>query len=110
MTVIAGFAVEGLPILMGDLLVSGPESPGRSVNIPSIGDARIVFPEGSGFIPTGVRQKVNLISNNLVIAWANNRLAAQTIIKDLLEEDRKKSFTYDRLQGYFESLRGHRNN
>lgn len=91
MTVIASFNTNTCPILLGDLLVSGDENLYSSLNVPAIGEITQIFPKGSGFVPTGLRQKIAIVNENLALAWAGNRISAQTIISNLLIEARKKA-------------------
>ena len=76
MTVIAGFIAEGSPILMGDLLISGPEAPGRPLHLPTVRDFSAVFPEGSAFVPISTRQKIALVSNEL-LSMGRKRVRSQ---------------------------------
>jgi hypothetical protein len=82
MTAVAGLEINNYPLLVGDLLLSGPnESTGFSV--PTVDDLSTVFPAGSGFTPSGLSQKITLISEDVMIAWAGNKLAASYVIKEL---------------------------
>lgn len=82
MTVIFSFEYKELPFLAGDLLLSGMSSK-TELNVPTIGQVEQVFPNGSGFVPLELRQKVNLISDNLAIAWAGDLIAAIVVIKEI---------------------------
>lgn len=104
MTLIVGFSVGPQPVLLGDLLLSGPESQ-VDLNLPTIGESQKVFPAGSGFTITGITQKVNILSENLMIAWAGTRYIAKSILTDLNERIRREPFTIKSLQDYFEDFR-----
>jgi len=41
MTMIAAFFPESYPLLMGDVLISGLEIPGKQTNIPTIGNVTV---------------------------------------------------------------------
>src|SRR3989442_8145768 len=88
---------------MGDVLLSGDEQVGRSPNIPTVGDTRSVYSEGSGFVISGLRQKINLLGANLVVGWAGGRSIAQTVIKELIDQNSKMPFTRDRLGSFFKN-------
>ena len=90
MTIIATFAVNQYPVLLGDLLISGNEELNSSTNLPIIGDIRKVFPKGSGFVPTSLRQKIAIVNDNLCLGWSGRSLSAQIIIKELFKEARRK--------------------
>jgi hypothetical protein len=103
MTLISRFTVNSHPLLFGDVLISGNEEVGRSPNIPTVGDTRSVYPEGSGFVISGLRQKINIVGANLVIGWAGGRSIAQTIIRELREQNSRTPFTSDGLVSFFKS-------
>jgi len=92
---------------MGDVILSGDEEVGVSPNIPTVGDTRSVFPEGSGFVITGLRQKIAVLGRNLVVGWAGGCSIAHTIIKDLRDRNSKTSpLTNDRLRSFFNDWEG----
>src|SRR5687767_13267623 len=70
MTLIARYTIENHPFLIGDVLLSGKEEVGRYLNLPTVGDTRPVYPEGSGFVIAGLRQKISVLAENLVVGWA----------------------------------------
>lgn len=43
MTVVARVIVERLPLLIGDLLVSGDEVPSQCAHVPTIGSVRALY-------------------------------------------------------------------
>lgn len=102
MTVVATLSVENCPIIIGDLLLSGLENPEKICYIPSIGDTSEVFPIGSGYTIVGVRQKINIISENLVIGWAGSEIEAQSILTEILKKGQNDLFTLDSLRAFFE--------
>jgi hypothetical protein len=102
MTVISSFSINNCPILLGDLLVSGDENLQLSLSIPTIGEITKVFPKGSGFVPTGLTQKIAIMNDNLALAWAGSRISAKIIIGNLLKEAQKKSnWNFDDLSYFF---------
>jgi hypothetical protein len=105
MTLISTLVIDKYPILIGDILISGIENLGDKVSIPTIGNVHEVFPEGSGFTITGLRQKINLISDDCVIAWAGDMLPAMLVIKELREIAAKELISFDRLSEYFNNIR-----
>lgn len=85
MTVIASYSVEGSPIILGDLLISGYERGDSSLNIPGVGDVSNVFPKGSGFVPTSLCQKIVILDQYCALAWAGKKIIAASIINDLIK-------------------------
>ncbi len=84
MTVIAAFLLGGFPIVIGDMLISGPELTDTQVGIPTVDDEITdVFPAGSGYSIVGMQQKVFILSEDLAVAWAGNLVAAKTLITEL---------------------------
>jgi hypothetical protein len=107
MTVIAAFNVNQYPILFGDLLVSGSEDPNVTLNVPTIGEITEIFPKGSGFVPTALRQKIVIVNENLCLAWSGTRISAQIIISALLRESQKKpKWSFDDLSSFFKNFDG----
>lgn len=104
MTAIVRLAINKYPLLIGDLLLSAPESVGIRVAVPTVDDLSTVFPKGSGFTPSGLRQKITVIGDDLAIGWAGSGLAAGSIIKGLVERYRQEPLTYDSTKDYFESV------
>src|ERR1051326_903280 len=105
MTLIAGFSINKQPFLIGDLLISGPEQPGLRPSLPTVGDSQMVFPEGAGFTITGLSQKVNVLNDHLMIAWAGRSYIAKSILRDLKTRIAAEPFTIETIKDYFESFR-----
>jgi hypothetical protein len=102
MTVIASFSIQGFPVLVGDLLLSGDEDLNKTIQIPTLGEITKVFPKGSGYVPCGLKQKIAIVNDNIALAWAGTRLSAQIIISDLIKKARKKKYwTLDDLSYFF---------
>ena len=76
MTVVAGFQHEGVPILLGDFLLSR---------------------DG---IASGVRRKLFRFSNNFVAGWTGTRLTAQTIMSELFERFGGTNPTFNDIRGF----------
>lgn len=104
MTLITAFNVGKSPVVVGDLLLSGPEQPQKEIATPIVGDVTRVFPRGSGWSIVGLRQKVNLVANNCVVAWADNELAAKIVIKELRALSTDSPLSFDRIADYFKNI------
>lgn len=103
MTLIATLCIDNYPVLVGDLLLSGPER-ANVMAIPTIGDVRDVFPEGSGWSIVGLRQKINIIADNCIIAWAGSECAARTVAVELMNMSAKEPLGLDSIASYFLTL------
>lgn len=85
MTAIFGFAPRNVPVLIGDVLISGPERSDQEVLVPTIGEISDIFPRGSGYTITGLSQKIAILSENAVVAWSGRRIVATVAIRELKE-------------------------
>ncbi|MPZ58201.1 MAG: hypothetical protein GEU91_17240 [Rhizobiales bacterium] len=83
MTIIAGFSYKNHPVLLGDALLSrGGEQSDLQV-LPTIGQVPEVFARDFGIAISGLRQKVNVIQDQLALAWAGDFVAAYSLAKAL---------------------------
>jgi len=97
MTLIAAFISDGIPVVLGDLVISGPERTDAKLGLPTVGELTNVFPVGSGWSITHIRQKVAVLSDDLVVAWAGNVVAARTLIEELRSRLTKGRMSLDSL-------------
>jgi len=105
MTLIASFHLDGIPALLGDLILSGPEMPDKKISIPSIGDINQVFPKGSGWSITGLTQKVIIISDKCAIAWSGSYLAAWEVIEEIKKLHNNNLLTLTNINNYLNNLK-----
>jgi hypothetical protein len=101
MTMIATFAVEKIPVIMGDLLLSSLYND-KLIQIPTVGDTSNF--ESKGCKISGLRQKVHIINDHLALAWAGSAIGCKMVIRELTEETRKHHFTYDDLRIFFRDI------
>jgi len=101
MTLVVALTINELPVLIGDVVLSGAELD-RAISIPTIGDVSQIFPEGSGWTITELRQKINIIDRNLVIGWTGSYVAAKTIISELKRKSELELFTRKSLREFLE--------
>ena len=104
MTAVAQIAIQECPMLVADLLLSGPPLPGVTALLPTSDDLSAAFPPGSLIVPRELCQKIAIVSENLVVGWAGGYDIARTVIGELRRLDAAKRFTNESLQRYFESL------
>lgn len=103
MTVIAGFTIEGHPMLVGDLLISGPNPSGNNVQIPTVGETSQYY-DGLECTVLRLEQKIVVIGDNLIISWAGSRIAALTVLRDLVEYGKHSEITYEFLKDYLDNI------
>lgn len=85
MTIIAAYAIRKFPVLLGDLLLTGKNDPSaRNVAVPAQGEVQEFF-GSSGWGISGLSQKVTIIGDNCVVAWADTWLGAKVAISRLRE-------------------------
>jgi len=104
MTVIASFAINGCPVLVGDLLLSGKEDSTRSCHLPTVGEVTKIFPEGSGYVPVGVAQKIYIVDDDFALAWAGSLIQAKTAISSIVDMNSKVKFTPDSLWEFIKQI------
>jgi len=104
MTIIAGIPIQRFRILIGDILLSSPIPGDRTLSVPTQGEVNSLYPKGVTFNVSGLRQKICVISDTLVIAWAGSYLAAQIVVNDLIGRERKHPFTVESLVRFFNEL------
>src|SRR5262249_5218892 len=85
MTMIARIIRDRVPIYLGDLLLSGEGNGNRDLDIPAIAKINARLPGGTSRSVIGLTQKLNLISDRLVVAWAGNVLQARLLIREISE-------------------------
>ncbi len=100
MTLIASIKPKGSPILLGDLLLSSGTSGAPTVDLPTLGkvqdwDDLTNLNNREKLSHVGLVQKVNILSKNLVVAWAGNYVRAVSILKILRDGLDESNITTD---------------
>ncbi|MGI4779089.1 MAG: hypothetical protein ACRYGA_13395 [Janthinobacterium lividum] len=101
MTLIATLTPRGVPVIFGDLLISGVSDSIPDVAIPSLAEGVGDFFGGSGIVIHGMRQKVCVISERLVVAWSGNFLSASVAIAKMREMESQGKFTLEDFHLFF---------
>ena len=102
MTLIAAVGLDTFPVVFGDLLISGPE---RRSAVPNIaGEATDVFPTGSAESILGLNQKVVLLGDHCVIAWAGDVESARAVITELREKASNAPLSLPIIEKYLAQL------
>jgi hypothetical protein len=94
MTLVASFQVGEFPFLVGDIMVSqvAGEHEYLPFNVPTHADVNRVARPSTGYVVSGLVQKVVKLSDRLMIAWAGNVIAAQALTRDLRKEGSHATF------------------
>jgi len=104
MTAVARIAIQDCPMLLGDLLLSGPPLPGVTASVPTVDDLSAAFPPGLPFVPRKLCQKIAVVSENLVVGWAGGYDTARAVIAELRRLDATERFTNESLQRHLDGL------
>jgi hypothetical protein len=104
MTAVARIAIQECPMLVADLLLSGPPLPGVTASVPTTDDLSAAFPPGSSIVPRELCQKIAVVSEDLVVGWAGGYDTARAVIGELQRLDAAQHFTNESLQRHLESL------
>jgi hypothetical protein len=104
MTVVARLAINAYPMLIGDLLLSIEDPLALPSPLPTAEDLSALFPVGSACVPCGLRQKVAVVSDNLVVGWSGALSTAGRVIADLKRKSQSRLFTSETLTKHFDGL------
>jgi len=104
MTVVAAFTVNGVPVMLGDLLISGPSTGRASIHIPTVGDAIPSLPEDGQLAIAQLRQKLCIIGDNIALGWSGSLLAATMVVEGLIKENRRSEMTLEEVKRYLDNL------
>ena len=104
MTLIAAVGLDTYPVVFGDLLISSTERPGSVPDISLAGALTSVFPAGSDWSILGLNQKVVLLDDHCVIAWAGTAAFARTVIEELRALASKAPLTITIIKAYLAEL------
>src|SRR5262245_7978032 len=102
MTLIACLDIQGVPVLLADVIVSSPGQVDRRVGIPSRPDLTdLKQPERT---ITSVTRKIAKVHDRLVVGWAGTEMVARFVVKDLRvfcqERDPNRDSLFARLGAY----------
>lgn len=93
----------GCPMMFGDLLVSSTTDR-TDLHIPTIGPVREIFPDGSGFVPVDLAQKLVLIGAHFAAGWSGPAIAVRSLFRALFEADQAGSLTEELLRNELAEL------
>ena len=103
MTVVFHANCNAVPTLVADVLVSGPEPKTlKELVLPDHVDGITnIFPEGSGFVPRGMKRKLFLINRKMAIGISGTVIYMAQFVEDLQARfARKDEFTFSEIYSY----------
>jgi len=77
MTLIAQLSINGAPLLIGDVLLSSERRTGLKVTLPLVGNINEVLARNGQPFEVAFAQKVNVLSDRLVVAWSGPMIEAE---------------------------------
>jgi hypothetical protein len=83
MTLIARFSIREAPIVVGDVLLSSERKTGLRTNLPLVGDINQILANQGLRFEVSFAQKVNILSDRLVVAWAGPMDQAERALRVL---------------------------
>jgi hypothetical protein len=104
MTLIAAAGIDTFPAIFGDLLVSGPEARGPAPTIPPPGQIENVSPVGPASSISDLNQKVVLLGDNCVVAWAGTVAFARVVIRALRAMASKEPLSIAIIEAYLPGI------
>jgi hypothetical protein len=87
MTLVAALSHRGQPVLLGDLLLSAPDSEPKAAALPTVGDPAKLSLPSTGSVISGLSPKLHIIHDGLAIGVAGSMLMARRVVEDLRLED-----------------------
>ena len=97
------FKETNYPMMVGDILLSSKYYRPVDFIVPTH-DSSLGFPPEFKMVPCGLRQKLTVISDDLVVGWAGDAYPASELIKKLQEGNKREPYTLDSLNTYLNSL------
>ncbi len=85
MTLIARMSFEDIPSYLGDLLLSREGKHTQIVDIPAARNINSLLPTSATRSIIALRQKVNILSDELIVAWAGSYSQARVAMRDMLQ-------------------------
>lgn len=85
MTVIAGLFLNDVPALLGDILITAPGPSNKTLATPTMGNVNTFFEPQYVHVPV-LRQKVNILSDKVMVVWAGSYLHARALVGEMKRE------------------------
>jgi hypothetical protein len=100
MTLIAATRVEGIPVLLGDLLLTAPAKTGVRSFHPVQPHVAARLPQYTGVRVAGAARKAILINDYLALGWTGSYFSAGAVLKSLSHEFGSRHTNYAELQSF----------
>lgn len=97
MTAVARLEVSGWPLIFADLLISGPVVQGSSMPLPSVD---VIYHSDVDQAAKGMRQKIAIVADNIVVGWAGKHSTASDVIGELKQRCECEEFSSKQVEEY----------
>ncbi len=84
MTIIMGLTIGNAAALIGDSLITSPGSSDKKFSTPTLEDANAFFKPYNVHVPA-LRQKVNILREDVIVAWERDYERARSLLKEMSE-------------------------
>jgi hypothetical protein len=98
MTAVARLLIKQYPLLIGDLLTSNRPAPGTEIPLPICDVVYGQTVDDTG--PAGLRQKIAIVADNIVIGWAGVHKTAHGLIDELRQRCESEQFNSEMVKEY----------
>ena len=93
MTLIAQLAVDGVPMLIGDVLLSSESRTGLKVNLPLIGDINQILADRGFPFEVQFAQKINVFDGRVAVGWSGPWIQARRALQVIEAISSRKDLT-----------------
>jgi len=104
MTLIAQLSIGGAPLLIGDVLLSSETRTGLKVNLPLVGNINEVLAKNGQSFEVDFTQKVNVLSDRLVVAWSGSMIEAERALGALSRLSSRPDLDLDDIQSELDAI------
>lgn len=105
MTIICGLYINDFPVLLGDvLLTTGIKNINDDLTLPITGKLPDNFSQEFGFSVSRLRQKVNIIDDKVIVAWAGAMIQATAMIRDIRDLVKEHSPSIEKMRELIQSI------
>ena len=104
MTLIARIRFRGMPLYIGDLLVSRDGEAAEQVDIPASKDINAMLPTSVGRSIVGLQQKIIIVNDRLIVSWAGSYIQARALIRDIRTAVDRGASSYEAIDEVIENV------
>jgi len=106
MTFVIQFVYEKRPTVIADTLVSLPskfKSIKQQFTVPTYSGQDNIISD-SGHLPSGLKQKINLINEKLAVSWSGREIYARSLLERLIHENSQQEDVFQVINEFMNEL------